>query len=242
MQTPTLTKSIDLKNPVSPANARGHRRRIIRQLSRAKKTNKSSDETITMSTQSPKTSKATSQSSVGMFSAGEARCDRWQDLAHAAQALVAQSSSGASTKETLAKVEALLAPLGVLETFRAYPGEAMMGALKEALARSDYSTFSRLTNRIAKAIITGSYRRSVNAWKLGEDGETESSDRLLKDYFDTGDLTKPYFEVLIVSDDPTPEQVRQGRAELRQLRRPEDPFVYEAVTVPSFEEAVRSEE
>ena len=60
----------------------------------------------------------------------------------------------------------------------------------------------------------------------------------MKDYFDTGDLTKPYFEVLIVSDDPTPEQVRQGRAELRQLRRPEDPFVYEAVTVPSFEDGV----
>src|SRR5258707_6550569 len=114
----------------------------------------------------------------------------------------------------------------------------MISALKEALSRSDYSTFSRLTNRIAKAIITGSYRRSVNAWEPGEDGETESSDRLLKDYFDTGDLTKPYFEVLIVSDDPTPEQVRQGRAELRQLRRPEDPFVYEAVTVPSFEEGV----
>ena len=105
-----------------------------------------------------------------MFSAGEARCDRWQDLAHAAQTLVAQSSSGTSTKETLAKVEALLAPLGVLETFRAYPGEAMMSALKDALARSDYSTFSRLTNRIAKAIITGSYRRSANAWKVGEEG------------------------------------------------------------------------
>src|SRR5436190_18352341 len=198
----------------------------------------SKSSTKTMSTQSPKTSKSPSRYSVGMFSAGEARCDRWQDLAHAAQTLVAQSSSAASTKETLAKMEALLAPLGILETFRAYPGEAMMGALKEALARSDYSTFSRLTSRIAKAIITGSYRRSVNAWKLGEDGETESSDRLLKDYFDTGDLTKPSFEVLIVSDDPTPEQVRQGRAELRQLRRPEDPFVYEAVTVPSFEEGV----
>jgi len=173
-----------------------------------------------------------------MFSAGEARCDRWQDLAHAAQTLVAQSSSGASTGETLGKMEALLEPLGVLETFRAYPGEAMMSALKDALGRSDYSTFSRLTNRIAKAIITGSYRRSASAWKLGEEGETELSDRLMKDYFDTGDLTKPYFEVLIVSDDPTPEQVRQGRAELRQLRRPEDPFVYETVTVPSFEEGV----
>src|SRR5207248_8408987 len=118
--------------------------------------------------------------------AGEARCDRWQDLAHAAQTLVAQSTSGSSTRETLATVEALLAPLSALETFRAYPGEAMMSALKDALARRDYSGFSRLTNRIAKAIITGSYRRSASAWKLGEEGETELSERLMKDYFDTG--------------------------------------------------------
>src|SRR5260370_3784532 len=102
----------------------------------------------------------------------------------------------------------------------------MMSALKDALGRRDYSSFSRITNRIAKAIITGSYRRSANAWKLGEDGEMEANDRLLKDYFDTGDLTKPYFEVLIVSDDPTPVQVRQQRAALRQIRRPADPLVY----------------
>src|SRR4051812_16273011 len=191
-----------------------------------------------MPTQLSKTSKSPSSYSIGMFSAGEARCDRWQDLAHAAQTLVAQSSSGSSTKETLAAVESLLEPIRVIETFRAYPGEAMMSALKDALGRRDYSSFSRITSRIAKAIITGSYRRSANAWRLGEDGETEGNDRLLKDYFEAGDLTKPYFEVLIVSDDPSPEQVRQGRSELRQLRRPEDPFVYEAVTVPSFEEGV----
>src|SRR5213075_1774667 len=139
MQTPTLTKSTDLKNSVSPANARGHRRRTIRQLSRAKKTNKSSDETITMSTQSPRTSKSPSQSSVGMFSAGEARCDRWQEMAHAAQTLVAQSSSGSSIRETLATVQSLLARLTALETFHAYPGETMMSALKDALGRGDYS-------------------------------------------------------------------------------------------------------
>src|SRR5207248_11651848 len=137
------------------------------------------------------------------------------------------SSSGASTAETLATVEALLAPLSVIETFRAYPGEVMMSALKDALGRRDYSSFSRITNGIAKAIITGSYRRSVNAWNLGEEGETEGTDRLLQDYFDTPDPTKPNFEVLIVSDDPTQEQVRKGRAELQHLRRPDDPSVYE---------------
>src|SRR5437899_11241662 len=184
-----------------------------------------------MSTPSPKAAKSSSRYSIGMFSAGEARCDRWQEMAHAAQTLVAQSSSGASNKETLATVEALLGPLSMIETFHAYPGEIMISALKDALGRRDYSSFSRITHRIAKAIITGSYRRSVSAWKLGEEGETELTDRLLKDYFDTGDLTKPYFEVLIVSHHPTPEQVRQGRYELRHLRRPERRLVYESVTV-----------
>ncbi|RYD38175.1 MAG: decarboxylase [Verrucomicrobiaceae bacterium] len=173
-----------------------------------------------------------------MFSAGEARCDRWQELAHAAQALVAQAASGASTTETLARVAAQTAPLSLIENFHAYPGETIMAAWKDMLGRNDYTGFSRLTTRIARAIITGSYRRSANAWKLGEEGEKEGNDRLMKDYFETGDLTRPYFEVLIVNDDPTPEQVRQGRVELRQLRRPEDTFVYEAVTVPSFEEGV----
>ncbi|MGC4071480.1 MAG: hypothetical protein QM760_02970 [Nibricoccus sp.] len=191
-----------------------------------------------MTTLSPKTPKPVSHSSVGMFSPGEARNDRWQELAHVAQTLLAKSTNGSSTTETIAAAEALLTPLSVFETFRAYPGETMMSALKDALSRRDFSSFSRISSRIAKAIVTGSYRRSINAWKVGEDGEKEGNDRLLKDYFDTGDLTKPYFEVLIVSDDPTPEQVRQGRSEMRQLRRPEDPFVYEAVTVPSFEEGV----
>src|SRR5213079_2294035 len=237
MKTPQ-TKPTDLNNLFRATDARARGRRVIRPLSRANKRNKSSNHTTTMSRPSPKAAKSSSRYSIGMFSAGEARCDRWQELAHAGQTLVAQSSSGASTTETLATVDALLAPLSVIETFRAYPGEVLMSALKDALGRRDYSSLSRITNRIAKAIITGSYRRSANAWKVGEEGEKEGNDRLMKDYFDTGDLTKPYFEVLIVSDDPTPEQVRQGRAELRQLRRPEDPFVYQAVTVPSFEEGI----
>src|SRR5207247_9238730 len=103
--------------------------------------------------------------------------------------LTTQLTTVDSTKETLSESAVRLATLGFRETIRDYPVEAIMSALKEALARSDYSGFSRLTSRIAKAIITGSYRRSVSAWKLGEEGETELTDRLLKVYFDSGVLT-----------------------------------------------------
>jgi len=47
-----------------------------------------------------------------------------------------------------------------------------------------YSTFSRLTNRIAKAVITGSYRRSATAWKVGEEGERrKGNDRFAEGLF-----------------------------------------------------------
>ena len=111
MKTPQI-KSLDLRDFSSATGARNRKRRGIRPLSRENKANKPSNHTIPMSIQSPKSAKSPSPSSVGMFSAGEARCDRWQELAHAGQTLVAQSASGSSTKETLAAAEALLAPLG----------------------------------------------------------------------------------------------------------------------------------
>lgn len=138
---------------------------------------------------------------VGMFSAGEARCDRWQELSHTLQALSAQASAGRATADSSARTADLLAVLEVFEAFHAYPGETLMQALSDSVERGDWSAAARLSTRIAKAVITGSFRRSVSAWKPGEEAEGESSDRLLKDYFDTGDLTKPYFEVLMVSDE-----------------------------------------
>jgi hypothetical protein len=67
-----------------------------------------------MATSSSKTTKTQSNYRVGMFSAGEARCDRWQEMAHAAQALLARSSAGSSPKEKLALVEDLFQHLSIL--------------------------------------------------------------------------------------------------------------------------------
>src|SRR5436190_21560821 len=97
----------------------------------------------------PKPTQATARYSVGMFSAGEARNDRWQNLAHLAQALVAQSTTGEVKAETLAAIAEIVPALSDLESFHAYPGETMLAALKEAMGRRDYSSFSRLPSRIA---------------------------------------------------------------------------------------------
>jgi arginine decarboxylase len=174
----------------------------------------------------------------GLFSASEARFDRWCELSHAAESLVATAQTGKPSMEARTQVEQLLAALEPLETLHAYPGEGLMAALKDLLGRGDFTSFCRLATRISKALLNGTFRRSASAWKAGEEAEGESGERILKDYFEGEDLAKPYFEVLIVSDDGTPEQIRQVRNEWRKFRRPEDPFVYEIVVATSFEDAV----
>ena len=174
----------------------------------------------------------------GLFSASEARFDRWCELGHAAEALAATTKAGKPSTEARAQIEQLLAALESVESLHAYPGDALMAALKDLLERSDFIGFARLAIRISKALLNGTYRRSSKAWKAGEEADGESNERLLKDYFEGEDLAKPYFEVLIVSDDGTPEQIRQVRNEWRKLRRSEDPFVYEIVVAASFEDAV----
>ena len=186
-------------------------------------------------TQSPASTAGLKQ---GLFSASEARFDRWCELSHAAESLVATAQTGKPSVEARTQVEQLLAALEPLETLHAYPGDVLMATLKDLLGRGDFTGFCRLATRISKALLNGTFRRSAGAWKAGEEAEGESGERILKDYFEGEDLTKPYFEVLIVSDDGTPEQVRQVRNEWRKFRRPEDPFVYEIVVATSFEDAV----
>ncbi|MEC7257810.1 MAG: beta-eliminating lyase-related protein, partial [Pseudomonadota bacterium] len=50
-------------------------------------------------------------------------------------------------------------------------------------------------------------------------------------------LGRPYFEILIV-DNVNEQQARFLRNNLHRMRRPEDPFIYEAVVVPSLEDAL----
>src|SRR4051794_12380691 len=57
------------------------------------------------------TSRSGSHYAVGMFSAGEARSDRWQTLAHAGQALAAKAAAGSSSERIVSEVEDLLEPL-----------------------------------------------------------------------------------------------------------------------------------
>jgi hypothetical protein len=57
------------------------------------------------------------------------------------------------------------------------------------------------------------------------------------DPMEHGRTDRPHFEVLVV-EDMTEHQEHALREELRRWRRPDDPFIYEIIVVPSLEDAI----
>src|SRR4051812_2450156 len=174
------------------------------------------------------------------FAAAEVREDKWQQLnsvgqawAQAAQKRESEISVGDGLRD---EALALLAELEPLETFWAFPGIALLSSLHEALEEGDAERFAHLTVQISRNLLGGVYRRQPNAWNLDEQADGEPIQRAPA-YFE-GDGHRPYFEVLVVRGGVSAEQRERSRAEIRKLRRSEDPFAYELVHVSTFEDAL----
>ena len=90
--------------------------------------------------------------------------------------------------------------------------------------------------RVVRALTSGTYRRrSVPLARDDSDAEEVEDESTLS--VEARALTKPYFEVLLV-DQLNEQQERWLRNSLQRMRRPEDPFTYETVLVPSLEDAL----
>ncbi|MGH6887510.1 MAG: decarboxylase, partial [Geminicoccales bacterium] len=168
------------------------------------------------------------------FSAAEARFDRWRELSVAAQGWAAKANSpdARSLKDEVAR---RLGDLRPLEAFQAYPGARLLGALDDRLSADDAIGVARLVRRISGALLARSYRYEAGEWEVAEE-TADVPDRLPPSLGDP-ELHNPYFEVLMVT--PTPGARWPGIVqEMRRLRRSQDQFVYEAVVVGSFEDAV----
>jgi arginine decarboxylase len=170
------------------------------------------------------------QVTIDRFFAGPgSRGDQWRDLVELAELWASGSGSRAS-------FDAALVEIKPTEEFHAYPGLKLLAALQDAVSANDAGTTAAITRRIARAVITRSYRHSIVDWDAAEEGENVSSD-VLPPGLSVGESTiRPYFEILIVSGTP-PARWAALAAEWRRLRRPLDAFIYEPVFVGSFEDA-----
>jgi len=91
-------------------------------------------------------------------------------------------------------------------------------------------------NRVTRALTTGAYRRRTIPLERDSLDQDEHDDEAMLPP-EARALAKPYFEVLIV-DNVNEQQERWLRSNVTRMRRSEDPFIYEAVVVPSLEDAL----
>ena len=130
----------------------------------------------------------------------------------------------------------MLSALAPIEVYWAFPGAHAFEYLRKLLEQRNIEDLSISVRRVVRALTSGAYRRRsipIGSDEIdNEDYEDESAlapeDRA---------LGRPYFEVIIV-DNVNEHQERFLRNNLHRVRRSEDPFIYEAVVVPSLEDAL----
>jgi len=170
------------------------------------------------------------------FSANEARTDRWRQLNAVVRAWQSAAGSDLQSTKRYAEAVALFGDVAVLEAFFAYPGPRMMSAIEQALAERNAGVCARLAQAVSSALLTETYRHDQAAWDPQREDSAKTHDLLPPDL--QGPATqKPYFEVLVVTG-ADPAGWERARNEVKRLRRPDDPFMYEVVQVGTFEDAV----
>src|SRR4051812_34235652 len=169
------------------------------------------------------------------FTAAGSRRDEWQRLQGLGQAWTAAAAAQRDPAKLVAQAKQLLNELEPLETYFAYPGPSLMQRLHEKIDAGDHAGFAELSRRTARSLLGGGYRRDEKAWEAAEDENGENRSRAPSDA-GNGQKERLYFEVLVVGSG-APADAERVRREMRQLRRPEDPFVYELAFAASFEDA-----
>ena len=171
------------------------------------------------------------------FTGAEARFDRWRSLLQDARAWEGAGSQQPPEKEKYqALISEALAELCQWEDFFAYPGQSLLRTLEERIVSGDAAGTFRLAQSISTALLTHSYRTNLADWESDEQSQINFAGRVRLADEDTASY-RPYFEVLVVSPARPSAWADLGQ-ELRKLRRTEDKFIYEAIFVGNFEDAV----
>jgi arginine decarboxylase len=165
------------------------------------------------------------------------RFDTWYALEDYTQRLRDKYRKGGDTRRLLNETREALETLCVIEEYTAFPSHDDCQYLWTLLEGEDYSLLAQTVSYIVRVLSSELYRlRNVDLANTKElyspDATNDASRRV-----DSGGQHQHYFEVLIV-DDGSEEDLSSLRANLRQVRRPEDNFIYDVVIVSSLEDAL----
>ncbi|MER7986171.1 hypothetical protein ABTY53_11270 [Streptomyces noursei] len=161
-------------------------------------------------------------------SVAQLQTDLWWSIADAARRLSAPGLGPAERTEVEGVLHQNLADVEVLTYYYSRPGRQVAETLR-GQASDSYLELSRTAERIGRSLI-GELPTSTAA-VAGVAGTDTSG--ALPDVRDQ----RPRFDVLVVGGLSEAEEAKILR-DLRALRRREDAFVYDVITVPSFVDAI----
>jgi len=177
-----------------------------------------------------------SHSVTDYYSAVQLRSDQWSALRQSTDALARSGVDGRGADKQLERVTELFDTLGPIEMYWAFPGLAAFDHLHRLYDHRHLEELAHSVRRVVRALTSGAYRRRHIPLARDEKEADEVEDEATLS-IEARALTKPYFEVLFV-DQMADFQERWLKQSLTNMRRQEDPFTYEAVVVPSLEDAL----
>ncbi|PKQ14125.1 MAG: ornithine decarboxylase [Alphaproteobacteria bacterium HGW-Alphaproteobacteria-1] len=169
------------------------------------------------------------------YSATQLRFDRWSALREATTSIDRETDARKITA-LKSQVSDLFEALTVIEPYWAFPGMSAFDHLRRHFDHGNFEDLAFGVQRVTRALTTGAYRRrTIPLERDSLDDEEHNDEAMLSP--EARAMARPYFEVLIV-DNVNEQQERWLRSNVTRMRRAEDPFHYEAVVVPSLEDAL----
>ncbi|EPC01125.1 ornithine decarboxylase [Litchfieldella anticariensis FP35 = DSM 16096] len=170
------------------------------------------------------------------------RADTWNALTRDLARLAKLGKEDSQARHLIKAVDVKLTRLEIIEDYHAFPSKEDFRHLWTLFDREEYSLLEKVVKRLVRALISESYRRRhVDLSETDADAEDlETMDalaQLRRGHPASNSAAQPYFELLIV-DAMSQQEEEVVREAFHNLRRPEDKFVYDVVTVRSFEDAL----
>ncbi len=175
------------------------------------------------------------------YKISQLRADTWNALKRDLGQLI-RLDDDARAKSLIKAIDIKMTRLEIIEDYHAFPSKEDFRHLWLLFEREEYGLLEKVVKRLVRALISESFRRRhVDLSETDDDAEDlETLDalaQLRRGHPASNTSAQPYFELLIVDNLSAPEE-EVVREAFRNMRRPEDKFVYDVVTVRSFEDAL----
>ncbi len=163
----------------------------------------------------------------------EMRSDSWINMVDDLSRLAILPPEHAEYNGRLKQLLLTIAMLAPVESYWAFPGHRVFGELCDWIERGELARAHHTARRIHRVLAARTYRHEAGA--LEGDGELPS--QIETDSERRAQLSRPYFEVLIVDEMSASEEAALRRR-VERKRTADDDFIFDVVVVPSFEDAL----